>query len=68
MDEIQVKEGESIRDFATRFQQIYHRLKYNHKPSGDNIHEWYVRSLPKFVAMFIAQKGIIDFDQACEHA
>ena len=27
-----------------------------------------MHSLPKSIAMFVAQKGIIDFEQACEHA
>ena len=68
MDGIQVKDGESICEFNTRFQHVYHRLKDNHKPSGDIIYEWYVCSLRKSIAMFVAQKGIIDFEQACERA
>ena len=27
-----------------------------------------MHSSPKYIAMFVAQKGIIDFEQACEHA
>ena len=54
LDGIQVKEGESIREFNTRFRQVYHRLKDNHKPSSDIIYEWYVHSLPKSIAMFVA--------------
>ena len=29
--------------------------------------EWYVRSLPKYMAMFILQKGITDLHEACEY-
>ena len=52
LDEINVKGGEFISDFNTRFRQVYHQLKDNKKPLGDILYEWYVRSLPRCLAMF----------------
>ena len=63
-----IKDGETIHDFNTRFRQVYHQLKENKKPSGDILYEWYVRSLPRYLSMFILQKRIKYFDKLCDHA
>ena len=62
------KYGESINDFNIRFRQVFLSLHEKHRPSTDIMLEWYVQSLPKDIAMFILQKGIMDLHEVCEYA
>ena len=65
---MQVHDGESIRYFNTCFWQVYYSLQEEDRPSTQLTFHWYVRSLPKGMAMFILCEGVTNFNKAWKHA
>ena len=61
-------DAESIDDFNIRFRHVIYSLHKNHIPSTNIMLEWYLQSLPKYISMFILQKGITDLHESCEYA